>query len=120
MSTSAVTPKIVQVPSIGNIQFPGDMPDDQISAAIQKNFPQLAPKPALNPYQQAADKIPGGTGTSMSAGTQTFDQAHPQPQAGALQRFAQGAGIPTSQSETTEAVRELFELGFLDLVRVHA
>lgn len=105
MADTQVQPKIVQVPSIGNIQFPGDMPDDQISAAIQKNFPQLAPKSALNPYQQAADKIPGGTGTSISAGTQTFEQAHPQPQASATQRFLQGAGIPTSQGETTEAVR---------------
>lgn len=105
MADTQIQPKIVQVPNIGNIQFPGDMPDDQISAAIQNNFPQLAPKPALNPYQEAAERIPGGTGTSMSAGTQTFEQAHPKPQAGVIQRFAQGAGIPTSQSETTEAVR---------------
>jgi hypothetical protein len=53
MSTPPLTPKIVQVPSVGNIQFPGDMSDDQIAAAIQKNFPDLAPK---NPYQQAADR----------------------------------------------------------------
>lgn len=105
MADTQFQPKIIQVPSVGNIQFPGDMPDDQISAAIQKNYPQLAPKPALNPYQEAAAKIPAGTGTSISAGTQTFDQAHPQPQAGPAQRFAQGAGIPTSQSEAVDAVR---------------
>lgn len=60
--------------------------------------------PTVNAEMERAQNRDYGQ-TSMSPGTTTFDQAHPQPKAGAAQRFAQGAGIPTSQSETTEAVR---------------
>lgn len=41
----------ISVPSIGEIDFPDSMNDDQISAAIIKNYPQLKPR-------DAADNLP--------------------------------------------------------------
>jgi hypothetical protein len=30
-------PQVVEVPGMGDVEFPDDMSDDQIAAAIQKN-----------------------------------------------------------------------------------
>lgn len=108
MPDTQIQPKIVQVPSIGNIQFPGDMPDDQISAAIQKNYPQLsAPAPVTDPTQQAANRTGFLPNTSMSAGTSSY-KAPDDPYAvkpNTFKSLVSNAGIPTSQPATTEAVR---------------
>lgn len=85
MADTQVQPKIIQVPSIGNIQFPGDMPDDQISAAIQKNYPQLAtpnaglagvaqPKVDMQPLDNS-DMM--GNGTPSQSDLNPTDAQHP-------------------------------------------
>jgi hypothetical protein len=44
-------PQVVEVPGMGDVEFPDDMSDDQIAAAIQKNLPTQAAKPAAkNPF----------------------------------------------------------------------
>src|SRR6201998_4034735 len=82
-------------------KFAANATDDVIKSAISKDFPDAF----ATPTQQAANRFVDPGNTSMSAGTHTSDQAHPKPQPGALQRFTQGTEIPTSQSDTTEAVR---------------
>jgi hypothetical protein len=82
MATASITPKIVQVPDIGNIQFPGDMPDDQIAAAIRKNFPK-----AGQSARPAATIIPGPkSGVSMNA-----------PVSSLLLGAAGGVGLPETK-----------------------
>jgi len=114
MSSPAVTPKIVQVPSIGNIQFPGDMPDDQIAAAIKKNYPQLSAPPKSGfitqpTLSEASARFRDPGGTYMTAGTGTYkppvdpDVTKPN----TLKNLITSAGIPISQGQTTQAVQGL-------------
>jgi hypothetical protein len=87
--------------------------------AILKPIGTAAPKPYEKPaslmtadeqMQRATNRDYGQP--SMSAGTQTFEQAHPNyakraAPKGVLSRFLAGAGVPTSQGETTQAVQGL-------------
>jgi ddrB-like ParB superfamily domain len=114
MSTPAVTPKIVQVPGVGNIQFPGDMPDDQVSAAIKKNYPQLSAgqneKPAelMTPAEQMTRAKSQSYGTTSMGSSSTPYKPPNDPYAvkpNTVQSFVANAGIPTSQAATADAVR---------------
>lgn len=55
-------PRIIEIPTVGKVQFPSGMSDDEISAAIQRNYPQLAPKP-----QTAYDALLGKIVDSVKA-----------------------------------------------------
>lgn len=97
----------VKLPDGSYGKFASSASDDDIKTAIQKDFPDAF---TPTPTQQAANRVGYVPNTSMSAGTQTFDQAHPNATPkppGIMSRFAAGAGIPTSQADTTQAVQGL-------------
>lgn len=58
--------QVVNVPGVGQINFPSSMSDDDISTAIQKNYPNLAkPKaPPIDAAFDAATRSPWGTPTA--------------------------------------------------------
>lgn len=97
----------IKLPDGSYGKFASDATDDVIKGAIQKDFPDAF---TPTPTQQASNRVGYVPNTSMSAGTQTFDQAHPNATPkppGIMSRFASGAGIPTSQADTTQAVQGL-------------
>lgn len=49
----------IEVPGAGILEFPDEMTDEQMAAAIQSNFPDLH-KPATAPQPQAAQSTQGG------------------------------------------------------------
>lgn len=98
----------IKLPDGSYGKFASDASDDVIKGAIQKDFPDAF---TPTPVQQVSNRTGFLPNTSMSAGTQAFDQAHPNATPkppGIMSRFASGAGIPTSQPETTQAVQGLF------------
>lgn len=110
MSTTPA-PQIEGLPP-GAILKPIQQPDIQglPEGAILKPIGEAAPAPSQYEQDIQRAKSRNYGQTSMSAGTKTFEQTHPEyvkqygPQGGA-KRFAAGAGIPTSQSEMTQAVQ---------------
>jgi hypothetical protein len=105
MSTTAQVPDQIEGLPPGAILRP--LPQQAIEGlppgAVLKPIGKVAQATTPNPYQQAAERIPGGTGTSMSAGP-------PKPAAegpGFFERLIHAVGIPTSQGETTTAVQHM-------------
>lgn len=90
-----------------------DLPAGAILKPIQgASAPKEPPAETMTPAQQMERaKSRTYSGTSMGPSESTFAQTHPIYQKlfgaslGAAKRFAAGAGIPTSQGETTDAVQ---------------
>jgi hypothetical protein len=59
--------KLVMVPGVGNVAFPGDMSDDEIAGHIKTGFPNLAPQGTAKPNKNTPD--PPGMGLKDIAGT---------------------------------------------------
>lgn len=57
-------PQQIKVPGVGVLQFPDGMSDADISAAIQKNFPDLKPANAADDMS-AGERFTAGVGESM-------------------------------------------------------
>lgn len=72
-------------------KYPGAYDDLSDSMLVDKI---IAKYPQYKDMVQAGSQQP-----SMSAGTKTFEEAHPPEQQGKLKRFAAGAGIPTNADE---------------------
>lgn len=89
MATPSVTPKIVQVPDVGNIQFPGDMSDDQIASAIKRNYPQLG-QPNKSPI---TERITPGPKSAISANA---------PVSSLALGMAGGLGIPETKTPVSD------------------
>lgn len=87
-------------------RFKGMSDDDtaKFIAGVKSSAPQAS---APNPYQQAAERFVDPGKTSMSAGTKTFAQAHPDQSQTASQRFIRSAGMPTSANEATGMLQNI-------------
>lgn len=77
-------------------KYPGaydDLGDDALVSKIVAKYPQYK------------SMVRTSTQPSMSAGTKTFEEAHPNPKSSAFHRFMASAGIPTDQGELSTAVQ---------------
>jgi hypothetical protein len=88
---SAVPDKIVQVDGIGNVQFPGTMSDNDISAAIKAQLAAKSPAaPEQTPAQYAASQH--GAGDMSSSGSDDGFGSYVKQGLKTLQSGAVGAG----------------------------
>lgn len=60
-------PQTVNVPGVGPLQFPDGMSDQDMAAAIQKNFPQIHGQPPQASLKGAADVAVTGVQNALSA-----------------------------------------------------
>ena len=89
-------PKEISAPDGSVLEFPDDMPDDQIESVLQKEYPAAAPTTAT---AQAPITIPEGVSEAMMYRPEEMSQPPPTALQQGISRFARGftgaiAGIP--------------------------